>query len=172
MRVKRGASSNTFCGPAALSLLTGRHVDKCVQEVHFYRRRLRGHALLCEDLDCCNSVRYSVSSMDKSEITRVLVRMGYTINTAFHWELDKPKRKPTLVAFKRWLKRQPCWSPKKKYLVLVTGHYVVVKGIKLFDNANPDGVFFGKYNGRRRRVSQAWEVTRRAVCPVPSEPSR
>jgi hypothetical protein len=37
MKVRRGERSNTFCGPAALSLITGKHVDKCVEQVHEYR---------------------------------------------------------------------------------------------------------------------------------------
>jgi hypothetical protein len=153
MKVKRGERSNTFCGPAALSLLTGKHVDACIKVIHAHRYYDR-----------------PVRSMDRHEIIQILNNMGYLINTRFHWELDyyyvKRNTKPTLVKLMRWLKKQEHWSPKKKYLILVTGHYVVMKGIKLFDNSNPEGVFFGKYGRRRRRVSQVWEITKRCKRPT------
>jgi hypothetical protein len=163
MKVKRNADSNKFCGPAALSLLTGRHVDSCIKEIRAFRNR---------DGFLSGFRRRPVKGMDKTEVVRVLNRMGYMPQTVFHWELDhvplksldeQDSGKPTLVAFMRWLKKHPCWSPKKKYLVMVTDHYVVVRGRKLFDNHNPEGVFFGRYDRRRKRVIQAWEVARLAT---------
>jgi hypothetical protein len=163
MNVKRSTTSNTFCGPAALSLLTGRHVDVCIREIRacsvYYK-----------------STNRPVQDMSKNDMLLALDRMGYTINSAFHWDVSglckERGKKPTLVALMRWLKRQDSWSPKKKYLVWVTDHFMVMKGIKLFDNSNPDGVFFGKYDQRRSRVLQVWEVTKKRKLsmsrPVPS----
>lgn len=155
MKVKRGERSNSFCGPAALSLITGKHVDKCVQEVHHYRRNWSPER------------RHTVRGMSNWEMTWTLGRLGFQQS-----KLCLPKQNPTLVAFMRWLKRQERWSAKKVYLINVTGHYVVMKGIKLFDNRNPEGVFFGKYNHRRWRVKHVWEIRRQDACPVPSESSR
>jgi hypothetical protein len=83
-------------------------------------------------------------------------------------KLNVPKQNPTLVALMRWIKRQDFWDAKNVYLVNVTGHYVVMKGIKLFDNRNPEGIFFGRYEHRRWRVKHVWEVMRRDACPVPA----
>jgi hypothetical protein len=149
MKVRRGERSNTFCGPAALSLITGKHVDKCVEQVHEYRDGL--------------GKRRNVRGMSNWEMTWVLGRMGFQQS-----KLNVPKQNPTLVALMRWIKRQDFWDAKNVYLVNVTGHYVVMKGIKLFDNRNPEGVFFGRYEHRRWRVKHVWEVMRRDACPVPA----
>lgn len=161
MKVKRREDSNSFCGPAALSLLTGKHVDKCVEEIHIFRNVYYGFR------------RHAVRGMTNQEMRSVLARMGFSINPVFHAQIASNFRgSTTIVGVMRWLKRQPGWNPKKKYLINVTGHYVVMKGIKLFDNKNPNGVFFGKYNHRRIRVRQAWEVSRKNARPVPSASSR
>jgi hypothetical protein len=163
MKVKREERSNTFCGPAALSLITGKHVDECVKEVHAYRN-------LCKDPDCCDPALRSVRGMSNTEMLRVLLNMKHQntpVSSLFGYDTSSLKENPTLVTFMRWLKRQGRWDAKKVYLLNTTGHYVVMKGIKLFDNRNPEGVFFGKYNRRRVRVKYAWEV-RKASCPVPS----
>jgi hypothetical protein len=160
MKVKRGERSNTFCGPAALSLITGKHVDKCVKEVRDFRNDRHGFQ------------RRNVRGMWNAEIVRVLDRMGFVSERKYPFEYDTLKLDPTLVAFMRWLKKRGQWSAKKVYLINVTGHYLVMKGIKLFDNRHPEGVFFGKYDHRRRRVKYVWEVTKRCKRstsrPVPS----
>lgn len=150
MRVRRGERSNTFCGPAALSLITGKHVDECVEDVH----------ALWRNSFVSGGRRRAVRGMSNSEMHYALLRSGYyakPVPTA----LCGTGAKPTIARFVRWLKRQPHWHPKKLWLVNVTGHYVVVRGIKLFDNHNPEGVFFGKYAHRRVRVKHAWEIVRR-----------
>ena len=145
MKVRRREGDNTFCGPAALSALTGRTVDSCVKEVH----AARGY-----DGFLSGYRRRPVKGMHNWEMTRALARLG------FHARPMLVCGKPTIAGFMRWLKKQPYWSPEKRYLINVTGHYVVMRGIKLFDNHNPEGVFFGKYGHRRVRVKHAWEVAR------------
>lgn len=154
MKVKRGERSNSFCGPAALSLITGKHVDECVKHVHDYRNSVE-----------CR--RRNVRGMSNWEMTWTLRRMGFEQS-----KLMLPKQNPTLVAFMRWLKRQNHWDAKATYLIHVTGHYVVMKGIKLFDNHHPEGIFFGKYDHRRWRVKHAWAIRQQSSCPVPAVPCR
>jgi len=168
MKVKRSERSNSFCGPAALSLLSGKHVDDCVKEVHAYRNR---------DGFLSGFRRRSVKGMSNTEMLRVLLRMGYdntgvcslngynmkTLAGPEYIVVPKVITAPTLVAFMRWLKKQPQWNAKKTYLINITGHYIVMKGIKLFDNRHPEGIFFGKYGHRRARVKYAWEVARRTT---------
>jgi hypothetical protein len=145
MKVKRNERSNTFCGPAALSLITHKHVDNCVKEIH---------ALYKRDGFLSGGRRRSVRGVSRFEMLQVLTRLGYDA------QVLPVVDKPTLVSFRRWL-RERGTDAKRIYLLNVTGHWMVMRGIKLFDNANPEGVTFGKYTKRRRRVQRAWVIARR-----------
>jgi hypothetical protein len=157
MKVKRHERSNTYCGPAALSLITGKHVDKCVEAIHSVYRNdfLSGGR------------RRPVRGTSRFEMISVLKQFGYQSSKLSIPTF--PQRLLTLVGFRYWLRKNG-WEPESVYLVNVTGHWLVMKGIKLFDNANPEGIFFGKYGRRRRRVMHAWKVER-TVHPVPSASS-
>lgn len=146
MKLIRTPHSNHFCGPAALALITGRPVDEVVAAVKAYRRRVApGKGL-------------RVKGMSNPELLSVLADFG--IESIRMPTMDDDYRlrglRPTLA---RWLRenklarlRHANWP----FLVNITGHYIVVFGRKIYDNAHPEGVWLRQYHRRRARVKMAW----------------
>lgn len=138
--VKESASGNHYCGPAALSIITGRSVEE-----------------ICRLMRIQVTGQRAIKGLHGWQVVRGLALLGYHaagIPVASSW-LDF--NRPTLAA---WLRRQR--KPEDVYLVGVTGHWIVVRGRKIADNHNPNGVFLRRYQHRRRRVLKAWLITKRA----------
>lgn len=150
MQVKRNAKSNGFCGPAALSLLTGEHVDDCVAAVREIRKARRPNKRVC------------IRGMHNLEMLRVLRNLGFQYNP-LHARPDYPVRPrskhagnaPTLAQFLRWKRDR---TPSQRFLLCTRNHYLVLRGNKIYDNNNPTGVFIRQYNHRRKRITAVWEV--------------
>lgn len=126
MKVIRNANDNTFCGPAALSLITGKPVSECTAAL----RAATG--------------RRAIFGVAYREMMAVLPMLGYIAAPIPIG--DKP---PTLAALLRKLKDR---RPEDVYLLSVTDHYLVLRGRKIYDNRNPEGVFVRQYPHRRVRV--------------------
>jgi hypothetical protein len=131
MQVIRSKHSNHYCGPAALSLLTGRHVDDCAATL----RRLLN--------------RRRVTFVHVLDMPAALSQMGHNATPLSH-------HGTTLVGLTRLLRTR---TPEQRFLVATTHHYLILCGRKIYDNHNPTGIFFGKYNHRRYRVKFVWEVS-------------
>jgi hypothetical protein len=130
MRVLRRENSNTFCGPAALSLITGKSVDDCVSVLKRVRQSTR-----------------AVKGVYNEEMREALGHLGYRMHVL-------PVRgKPTLARILRSLKER---GPEHIFLINTTGHYVVLRGRKIYDNKNPEGIFVRHYRHRRARVYATW----------------
>ncbi len=133
VQVIRNKGDNTYCGPAALSLLTGHHVSLCCH----YVRKVRFNAR-------------PVKAISNGTMVRTLEHMGKKVAPVTF------TGSPTLVGLVRRLRAR---RPAQRFLIRTTGHFLVLQGRRVYDNLNPTGVFFGKYNHRRYRVLAAWEVS-------------
>ena len=132
MKVLRREGSNQFCGPAALSLITGRSVDDCVGVLKDVRHNSR-----------------AVKGVYNGEMREALIHLGYRMHVL-------PVRgRPTLARLLRSLKER---GPEHIFLINTTGHYVVLRGRKIYDNKNPKGIFVRQYRHRRARVYATWIV--------------
>jgi len=132
LKVIKNPGDNSYCGPAALSLLTGHHVSLCCYEIR--------------KVTC----RRAVKACSNGTMVAVLQRMGKkTTPVTF-------RGSPTLVGLVRRLRAR---TPAQRFLIRTTTHFLVLQGRRVYDNLNPDGIFFGKYNHRRYRVLAAWEVS-------------
>lgn len=139
MEVKRNTeSASGFCGPAALSAITGNTVEECCAMIR----------KLC--------YKRSVKGMTDCHMIRVLTAFGYTATQLFYAGYERRKQRPTMAA---WLK---AFRGKRDFddkLLMAAGHhYVVIQGLKLWDNANPKGVYLSRYSHRRKRVHGVWLV--------------
>jgi len=133
LNVIRNKGDNSYCGPAAISLLTGHHVTLCCH----YVRRVRMNSR-------------PVKSVSNGTMLDALKLMGKTTREIpVHGE-------PTLVGLVRQLRLR---KPAQRFLIRTTTHFLVLSGRKVYDNHNPDGTWFGKYNHRRYRVLACWEVS-------------
>jgi hypothetical protein len=121
---------NTWCGPAAMSAITGFDTDYCANEL----TRITG--------------REVIKGVWPSELCKALFRMGY--HPIRMPDGDKP---PTLS---QWL-RQPR-DREDVYLVFITRHYIVVRGWEIIDNHTKVPVWHSKYHYQRKRVVATWKV--------------
>ena len=141
MQVSKNPGDNSFCGPAALSLLTGFHVSLCCHELRLINRKR------------------AIKGCSNGDMTAALLRLGKRVREVpLHPNtLCVTKRtRPTLVGAVRLLKTR---TPLQRFLIRTTDHFLVLQGRKVYDNRNPTGVFFGKYSHRRMRVKNVWEVS-------------
>ena len=161
MEVIRTEKSNKFCGPAALSLLTGRPVDEIVLAVKNLRisdEGIRGYRPL--------------KGMYNSEMIAVLGQYGFELVRMARECQDVYRlydARPTLA---RWLRAKRQYRqehPDAKILLNVTGHYLVLHGRKLYDNHNPEGVWLRQYRHRRIRVKHAWVCRQKTELTQDSE---
>lgn len=142
MTLLRNKSSNTYCGPAALALLTDQHVDAVTYTLRCLRngRSVRG-----------------VYSEQMLEALRLLGHRAVFTPT-MSAEHNLYGTYPTLTQALRALKGR---GADDRFLVLITGHYIVLKGRKVFDNKHPEGIWLKECPYRRRRVRGVWKVTPR-----------
>jgi len=136
VRVLRSVASNQFCGPAALSLITGKSVDDCVSVLKDVRQSSR-----------------AVKGVYNGEMREALSHLGYRMYVL-------PVRgRPTFARLLRSLKER---GPEHIFLINTTSHYVVLRGRKIYDNKNPEGIFVRQYQHRRARVYASWIVASQA----------
>jgi hypothetical protein len=127
---------NNYCGPAALSIITGMDTASAAERL----RAITG--------------RHAIRGIYTHELVSALDKEGYRV---LRYRVQ-PEGVHTLA---RWL-RLSRWRrrPDVYYLLVVARHFIVLKGRKLADNHNPTGVFLRQYRHRRVRVRGAWVVSR------------
>jgi hypothetical protein len=138
MILQRNKNSNHYCGPAAIALLTGRHVD----DVAYVLREMSG--------------RRAIKGVNNRWMVAALASMGRMALPVPTGAIARGGLAPTLTqALAGCLKGR---RPDAAFLLIVTGHYVVIQGRKLWDNKHPDGVYLGECPYRRKRVKAVWAV--------------
>lgn len=148
MRVQ--AHGTQFCGPAALSVLTGQRVSACEDVLRKVSERLRDKKQITgtrgiEILHALDAMGFDVD--DRTLVPHQAVVRGKWVGPTFkQWRRDTAeKRKPDDLIF------------------MGTGHHwFVFKGRTVWDNLHPEGISVGKYGHARGRVEQAWVVRERA----------
>ena len=124
---------NTYCGPFALGFVLGTDADDGA-------RRIRAV-----------TAQRSVHGVSRPTLWRALHASGVRAWAHAPEMLGLPA-KPTLAAV------LPRLRGTQPYIVCVTGHYIVVRGRKIYDNQHPNGLPRAKWPHRRKRVLQIWEI--------------
>lgn len=138
--VRRTTAGRHWCGPAALSAITGISYDRIRREL----ADLMG--------------KRSVTGTPIWAALLLLRKHGIkAYNESWVIKADQKERgnRPTLA---RWLRIRP--DRKALYLVHLTGHLVVVKGNKFVDNHTMTPVWLKDSPHRRKRVMCAWRIER------------
>lgn len=146
---RRSTTGRMWCGPAALSAVTGKTVEELgLQEVRsMHDAQLQNK--LYESGFTSSKVKIRYATFDRTR--RDPWWPGFVHN-------ETVVNTPTLARFLR--ERTP--EQRRQTMVIAAGsHYVVVERDWLVDNSNPDGVDIMDYGFRRRRVTAAFIVTRR-----------
>lgn len=129
--VTHGPRKNRFCGPAALSALTGRQTDFTAA----FLRLISG--------------KRSVMGVDHDLMLRALYKLGYRVRS------NNVEGTPTLAG---WLKLTPR-PAGVVYLVSAGRHYQVISGRRFVDSKTIDIVSVRDERVKRRaRVKAAWQV--------------
>lgn len=131
---------NHYCGPFALSFLLGIGTDEAARRIRAMRRR--------KGVKC-----YRVRGVYPPELRNCIHGGGYDVGA-----INSNENAPTLA---RWLKTYKDERKKHTFVVVLTGHFIVVKGRKIYDNRYPDGVFLKRFKGRRKRVRAFFWVEKR-----------
>jgi hypothetical protein len=144
---------NTYCGPFALGFILHKTPDEVAALVRRFRNyptRVRGmwnyevtNILFAQgrafESFCCGQSTFLV------DVARGRLRSWvpcFMVNT----------KQPTLA---QWLKTR---DKKGLYMLNITGHYIVVKGRKIFDNCYTHGIWAKQYDHQQSHVRAGWKI--------------
>jgi hypothetical protein len=137
MKITHDIKTALWCGPAAISAVTGRPTS----EIMALARYVTG--------------KQTVKGLKVGALKAILNRLGYRTDEIFSAGLEfcagNPNWKPTLA---KWTRANAKAFAKLPCIVLVTNHYVTVKGRTLIDTFVRDGAPLKKAPWRRARVAR------------------
>jgi hypothetical protein len=140
-RFDKGREPRTFCGPMAISVLTGRPAHEVNDVVLCYRNR--------ENSRVRRPRKARVTSMTTLELTGVLREFGLRAYT------HTASRAATLGQFVTAV----AMRFDQPFVVQVPGHFLTVRGGMVIDGATPPGgQWFADHWCRKRRVVQVLAV--------------
>jgi len=134
---------NRFCGPSALSAITGLSTGECAATI----RRLTG--------------RRNIMGTSEGELSEALSELGYCFIDSYHKRYGgKAKTRPTIAA---WLKMSiPDRKPGRLFLIEAGNHWQIVMGRKFTCGRIRDIVSIkDKRVPRRARVRGVYEVIKK-----------
>lgn len=140
--VKHDYKAALWCGPAALSAITGKSTKVCRDAVRKVYEVKQG---------CKRAPIKGVKNWEMCDALRLLGYRVMEVDTFYAPMLSRP----TLA---RYLRRRKGITTTATLLINVTRHYVVVRGRKFVDNTQPNPVFIGAAKGRRKRVRFVWMI--------------
>ncbi len=132
-------ASRSWCGPCAISALTGQPQQHAAQWIA--KRRRKGTAR-------------GVRGTSTGEVRSCLSHAG--LHT-YRLQSFKPGDRPTLA---KWLRKRGPRLRKATCLVNAGDHWIVVKGRKLADSHHWEPVFIKQAHCRRKRVHDVYIVYR------------
>lgn len=145
--VKRGRGP--YCGPTAISLLTGEQISKIEKMI----RRIRG--VYAKDI---NGRKLPIKGTHPWEAIKVLARLGCRV--------EMPKKGVKGETLNTVVNE--CLPATGAYLVEVTGHLMVASGGMIADTTHKTPIPISTYKRKSRRVCKVWKVVAKAK-PVPVE---
>jgi len=127
--IKTGGK-NRYCGPYAIGYLAGINSDEAAKAI----RKVSGQ----------RAVKMTYSN----HISPALTNLGIKHKTKWFW--------PDPVTWKKW--RNNFMRGKGLYLVLITGHFIIVDAGVIKDNHEFNGTL-AKDMPARKKVLAAWEIS-------------
>lgn len=126
-----------YCGPFAISVITGAGFEQVRSVSNSVANR---------------PLNQGICGMSEWNVLKALQELGFWTQLAYKWHNKDYQKKLT---FKEWLKRD---RADCIYLVVLTGHYVVVKGNQFIDNHSKHIVGVNYAPWQRKRVLEAYRV--------------
>lgn len=144
-----------WCGPAALSAVTGRptsEIHAAIKAVRHSERAVRG---------------VSKNTLEKAAVLLgvCLVKIFDAYDPANYYghHYGRPYVHPKGPTLAKFLRRNQGVVRNEAVIIVVTGHYVVVSGNTFVDNQVDAPTTLKNAPGRRRRVKYAWKVVNLAT---------
>lgn len=140
-----------WCGPAALSIITGLPADSMKPRINAMRDRAPGAA---------------VKGVRHIEMEWALAQLGFKVQLSWSylratgWDASVAEARAARPTLARWLAERQPKHMHNMLLVTVGNHYVVVKGRKLCDNFTVEPVFIRRAPHRRKRISFVYIIRR------------
>lgn len=147
-----GQIRQRFCGPAAISAITGRSAECASVWINHARSRPAHH---------------NVGGAYTSHVLEVLSRLGYRWTSQWVTQVEARRigrTNSTRPTFAQWL-RSADRDRSKLYLVVAGNHFMVVKGTKVVCTHQPQGNPTTKAKNRRYLVRAVYEI-RKASSPI------
>ncbi len=143
-----------WCGPTAMSVLTGRSVGYCAQLCAYAANtwRYQNHRSF-------RHTKKTIKGVSRRELEQALLTMKFKMVL---WHLFNGERLPcqqkTLF---RLMEEMRTSEWRQALLINVTDHYVVAQKGIIYDNHALGGVDYRKFWARRRKVDFVWTVERK-----------
>ena len=154
----KNPNGQSWCGPTALTVLTGKRYDIVEKDLLKYVNKNRIVGGLSTTTWKFTRVKKrkvnTIKGMSNSEMRRALNRYGYRMPRVY--DLD------TSQTFRQWTRATHGKRGKTWYLVVAGNHYMVVKGNKVWDTTTPEkGTPITKIPWKKRaKMQELFEVER------------
>jgi len=159
--VKNDVTTKLWCGPAAISAVTGEPVSKIMGILRDLsgRRTIKGvgYRLLQRTLAQLGWEAVTIHRFDRRRTEPKVERISasITVTSGAGVEFVEPKKRPTLA---RYCREHRADFQEHACIIGVTGHYVAVYGRRFCDNHTNEPVFLRKSPHRRTRVEQVFQI--------------
>lgn len=141
---RKDLGRNRYCGPGAVSIITGRTAECAVRWI------LAGRGYGPRERNGGIKGTFGV------EVGEALHALGYELGMSHSAAIDG--KRPTLA---RWLRERTPEQRRRTYLVSAGGHWIVVRGNKVACSITGAPVNLREYPHRRYRVRRYSRVTLR-----------
>jgi hypothetical protein len=159
--VKNDVTTTLWCGPAAISAVTGESVSKIMNIM----RQLSGRQtiksvpywLLQRTLATLGWEAVTLHKFDRRKVEPKVERLSasITVTSGIGSEWVEAKQRPTLARYCREHRQD---FQEHACIVGITGHYVAVYGRRFCDSHTSEPVFLRKSPHRRTRVEQVFQI--------------
>ncbi len=157
--VSRGTKGTTYCGPTAISAMTGKDVQRVIKDI-LNRRRKRLKAAVSpkgyrEEMKARSSRFRQVRGMYTHELMAIVEKYGYRL---VGLRKDSYRRK----TLHDWHFDERIYAREAIYLVVVHHHFVAVQGWNCCDAMSTKGKVLpiGKYARPKSIVTDAFRLER------------
>jgi len=149
--VPNNSGRTMYCGPSAIAAITG-HSPEEVERVILQLRGEGGHGPRRERRRAPGTFK----SVWSSEVPNVAKAVGYRAYCVVFPKCHHSMR----ITFSAWRLRGRIGCYDDAHLVLVTCHFVAVKGDWFVDTNNRTPILASAWRGQRKRIQQAWKFVR------------
>lgn len=147
-KIGTNPSGSTWCGPAAISAVTGLDYEVIAAAINNDRNRMP---------------KAAIKGAYLHELQRALTALGFRTRIVdFPW---RPGRSLTLG---QWIRSQDLATRAAKHIVLVTGHFVAVHNVTVSDISG--AIHLREHSCHRKQVQQILQVWPEGVAPSLAPP--